>query len=69
MPFFSHLFVTSRPFVLSIVLGGLATLGVSSGVAAEPGTVSPEALKIHNQGMLFDGHNDLPWQIRKLASG
>ena len=27
--------------------------------------VTPEALAIHNSGMLFDGHNDLPWEIRQ----
>jgi membrane dipeptidase len=27
------------------------------------------AAEIHRSGMLFDGHNDLPWQIRKLAGG
>jgi membrane dipeptidase len=31
--------------------------------------VSDEARKIHNAGLLFDGHNDLPWQIRKLGNG
>jgi membrane dipeptidase len=25
--------------------------------------------EIHQSGLLFDGHNDLPWQIRKLAGG
>jgi membrane dipeptidase len=29
-----------------------------------PVIVSDEALKIHMAGMLFDGHNDLPWTIR-----
>jgi len=27
--------------------------------------VTPEAMAIHNSGMLFDGHNDLPWEIRQ----
>ncbi|MCA8998738.1 MAG: dipeptidase [Planctomycetaceae bacterium] len=31
--------------------------------------ITPEARRIHNAGMLFDGHNDLPWQISKLAGG
>jgi len=38
-------------------------------LAAEPAPVSAEASAIHQSGMLFDGHNDLPWQIRKLAGG
>lgn len=28
-----------------------------------------QAAEFHRSGMLFDGHNDLPWQIRKLAGG
>lgn len=27
--------------------------------------VSPEALQIHRQCLLFDGHNDLPWKFRE----
>lgn len=30
--------------------------------------LTPEGLKVHNSGMLFDGHNDLPWQMRKIGS-
>lgn len=30
--------------------------------------VTDEALKVHNQTFVFDGHNDLPWQIRQKAS-
>jgi len=26
--------------------------------------LTPEAVEIHNSGMLFDGHNDLPWEMR-----
>lgn len=26
--------------------------------------VSQQALDIHHSGMLFDGHNDLPWQMK-----
>ncbi|MGI9518929.1 MAG: dipeptidase [Pirellulaceae bacterium] len=29
--------------------------------------VTEEALEIHNAGMLFDGHNDLPWTMRMRA--
>ncbi len=33
--------------------------------AARPNVVlTPEAAAIHAAGMLFDGHNDLPWEIR-----
>ena len=29
--------------------------------------MTPEALEIHSSGMLFDGHNDLPWQMRTIG--
>ncbi len=29
-----------------------------------PLVISAEALEIHRSGLLFDGHNDLPWEIR-----
>ncbi len=29
--------------------------------------VTPEALEIHQSGMLWDGHNDLPWTMRASA--
>lgn len=32
-----------------------------------PPVVTPEALQIHQSAMLFDGHNDLPWEIRMKA--
>lgn len=30
-------------------------------------TISEEALEIHHSGMLWDGHNDLPWTMRTAA--
>ena len=30
--------------------------------------VSPEARAIHQRGFVFDGHNDLPWEIRSKGS-
>lgn len=33
-----------------------------------PVTVSEQALKIHHAGMVFDGHNDLPWRMRAEAN-
>lgn len=33
-----------------------------------PVTVTAEGLEIHHSGMLFDGHNDLPWQVRRLGA-
>ncbi|MBU0618041.1 MAG: dipeptidase, partial [Planctomycetes bacterium] len=38
-------------------------------VTTQPGPVimSAEGWRIHRAGLLVDGHNDLPWQIRRLA--
>lgn len=33
----------------------------------EPITVTDRALKLHATCLVFDGHNDLPWQMRKTA--
>jgi membrane dipeptidase len=37
---------------------------VPSLLADDPLVVSERARKIHESGMLFDGHNDLPWRLR-----
>lgn len=29
--------------------------------------VSPEAMAVHHAGMLFDGHNDLPYQLKEIG--
>lgn len=54
-------------------------IGTHAGLSAEPSShrtpeavyvpprVSAEALEIHRSGLLFDGHNDLPWQVRKAG--
>ena len=36
-----------------------------AGCARSPIMVSPEALRIHQSAPVFDGHNDLPWAVRK----
>ena len=33
--------------------------------AREPVTLTPDALRIHREALLIDGHNDLPWQFRE----
>jgi membrane dipeptidase len=33
----------------------------------KPVQVSDEALRIHKEALLVDGHNDLPWQMREKA--
>ena len=38
--------------------------------AADRGTVvvTPLALEVHSAGYVWDGHNDLPWAMRTIAS-
>ncbi|MFV2066964.1 MAG: dipeptidase [Pirellulales bacterium] len=42
--------------------------GERDGVARQPVQLTPRALEIHRRALLFDGHNDLPWQIREKGS-
>jgi membrane dipeptidase len=51
-----------RRFALS-ALALVATM-ISPSLADDPPVVSERARKIHESGMLFDGHNDLPWRFR-----
>jgi membrane dipeptidase len=50
-------------------IGGSPVTAQTAGQAETPLPITPEALDIHHSGLLFDGHNDLPWQIGKLAGG
>src|SRR5690349_17833731 len=52
-----------RCAALYVLLGTLITF--TRAKAADPPPVSEQALRVHNAGMLFDGHNDLPWELRK----
>nr|MCU0720487.1 dipeptidase [Pirellula sp.] len=38
-------------------------------IASKPGAivVSEKAMAIHRRGYVFDGHNDLPWAVRKYS--
>ncbi len=47
------------PFAILVLFGGQA--------AGQKLLVSPVAREIHNSGLLFDGHNDLAWQMRKVG--
>jgi membrane dipeptidase len=40
----------------------------SSGAERPPVVLTDEARRIHQAGFVFDGHNDLPWEMRKQAS-
>ncbi len=46
---------------LACIFAALTTLPA---VGDEPPPVSERARKVHAAGMLFDGHNDLPWRLR-----
>src|SRR5215468_8136459 len=46
------------------VLAGLESLGDSGDTAKGLPPVSDRARAVHAAGMLFDGHNDLPWRLR-----
>jgi membrane dipeptidase len=50
--------------IFVVVLGSLAVADAARADDALP-PVSARALKVHHSGLLFDGHNDLPWRLRK----
>ena len=61
------------PTTCPVLLATLALLGVvlSSAVdepkKREPVKLTDEALRLHKEALVFDGHNDLPWQFRQKA--
>ena len=61
---------TSRAGLIGGVLATLVTFTPGSGAWAGPDDqaalppVSERARQVHATGMLFDGHNDLPWRLR-----
>jgi membrane dipeptidase len=56
--------LVSAILIVSASIGTLARADDSTDAARNQLTD-----EIHHSGLLFDGHNDLPWQIRKLAGG
>jgi membrane dipeptidase len=56
-----------------VLLAACAVLGVVLSSAAdepkkrEPVRLTDEALRLHKEALVFDGHNDLPWQFRQKA--
>ena len=53
----------SRAYPLAL-LGGVILSGLV-GAAAEPTRMTDEALTLHRRSLVFDGHNNLPMQLRK----
>lgn len=59
-----------RSLLLCICCGltGLSDRLQADEAAAGLVVVSPEAADVHFSGLLFDGHNDLPWMIRDIGN-
>lgn len=60
------------PYRMGLSLIGSLVPVLSLGLAAradEPPAVSERAQQVHRSGLLVDGHNDLPWEIRQKAGG
>src|SRR3954451_17274857 len=52
--------------VLTLLSIAMAPLVASAQAKARaPVVLTDEALKLHRDALVFDGHNDLPWQYRK----
>ena len=45
-------------------IGSVVLAATATARGAEPPEVSERARRVHAGGMLFDGHNDLPWLLR-----
>jgi membrane dipeptidase len=62
---------TACPLALaSLALLLLALPGAADDAAPkkrEPVKLTDEALRLHREALVFDGHNDLPWQFREKA--
>jgi membrane dipeptidase len=59
--------ITSTVKMLSALLMRLtaASLLTTLPAVAADVSVSPRALKIHRSALVFDGHNDFPWELRQ----
>ncbi|MCU0710718.1 MAG: dipeptidase [Pirellula sp.] len=63
--------------VFSLIVGGEVSFAEEKNNPSQPGdsatgkaggiVVSEQAMEIHRRGYVFDGHNDLPWQVRKYS--
>lgn len=56
----------------SRMIGMIACSAVVAARAADdrpPVVVSDRALQVHRASFVFDGHNDLPWELREKAGG
>ena len=53
------------PTFLSASAGDKQNGGRATGKGRAPVKLTEEALAIHKDALVFDGHNDLPWQMRE----
>ena len=49
----------------ALAAAALLVPGLPAPADAPPPPVSERARKVHASGLLFDGHNDLPWRLRQ----
>ncbi|MFM8274134.1 MAG: dipeptidase [Gemmata sp.] len=56
-----------RPLFAALALAAslLLAAGADAPAAPKPIVVSEKARAIHNEALLIDGHNDLPWELRE----
>ncbi len=54
---------------LCIFCGLLIVFGTASAADRPTVVVTDEARRVHSAGFVFDGHNDLPWEVRQRAGG
>ncbi len=59
--------------VCGLILMALTTMSTTARAEEEtserpPVVMTPEAERIHRSAILIDGHNDMPWEIRKQGS-
>ena len=52
-----------------LVLSLWGCSATAGGGVTTSGEALDEALRVHSAGFVFDGHNDLPWQMRQQAQG
>jgi membrane dipeptidase len=53
---------------IALVVGSVATALLAQESPRPPVTLTDEGRKVHFESFVFDGHNDLPWEIRKADS-
>jgi membrane dipeptidase len=58
-----------RILVLILTVTFATTVISADPVASGKVIVSDAALKLHRESLVFDGHNDLPWELRSRSDG